>query len=403
MPIKKNGQLFLITVSGPDHPGITSSLMKLVSKYGDQILDMGQAVTHGLLSLSFVVKICSADKEGYSPIIRELLFAAKSMGLELDYEEIAEDNLLKNENKKNNFILNCVAVDCITPQFICDTSTILAQNKINIKRIEKISPGKFTSLEVMTEVPAGLDISKVKKDLIKTSTVHRVDMAFLRDNVFRRSKRLIVFDMDSTLIQTEVIDELAMEAGVGEKVKAITEKAMNGEMDFNESLIQRVSELKGLKEEVLETIYQRLPLTEGVFEFIKTVKSLGYKVALISGGFTYFADALKEKLNLDYAFANQLEIINGELTGKIEGPIINAEQKATLVKLISQQENISMEQVVAIGDGANDLPMLNAAGLGIAYHAKDIVKNQASQHMSHGPMTSILYFLGIPGTIDKHR
>jgi phosphoserine phosphatase len=402
VPVKKKGQLFLITVSGPDHPGITSELMGLVSEYGHQIKDMGQAVTHGLLSLSFVIKIKSVDEQGHSPVIRELLFAAKDLGLELGYEEIEKKEYERNSKPPSMFILNCVAVEHITPSFICDISTILAHNKINITRIEKVSPGAFTSLEVLTEVPDGHDMSKVKKDLMYASTSHGVDVAFLRDNVFRRSKRLIVFDMDSTLIQTEVIDEMADAAGVGKNIRAITELAMTGEMDFNESLLKRVNQLKGLKVEKLEEILERLPLTEGVPEFVKTVKSLGYKVALISGGFTFFAEALKDRLGLDYAFANELEISNGTLTGEIVGSIVNAEQKATLLKLITQQESISMEQVVAIGDGANDLPMLNAAGLGIAYHAKDVVKRQASQHMSHGPMTSILYFLGIPGTLDKH-
>lgn len=203
--------------------------------------------------------------------------------------------------------------------------------------------------------------------------------------------------MDSTLIQTEVIDELADLCGVGDEVKAVTHRAMNGELDFDESLKLRVSKLKGLETKKMQEILDRLPLTPGVEDFLKTVKNLGYKVALISGGFTFFADALKAKLGLDYSFANELEIVDGKLTGNVKGTIVNANQKALLVKLISQQENISLEQVVAIGDGANDLPMLATAGLGIAFHAKDIVRKQAQQHMSHGPMTSILYFLGIPG------
>ena len=207
--------------------------------------------------------------------------------------------------------------------------------------------------------------------------------------------------MDSTLIQTEVIDEMAESHGVGTEVKAVTEKAMNGEIGFDESINQRVSKLKGMKVTQLQEISDRLPITPGAEDFIKTVKSLGYKVALISGGFTFFTDTIKEKLNLDYAFANELEIVAGELTGKLTGTIINAEQKATILKLITQQENISLEQVVAIGDGANDLPMLSAAGLGIAFHAKEIVKKKAGQNMSHGPMTSILYFLGIPGPVEN--
>ncbi|CAN0205610.1 unnamed protein product, partial [Chrysoparadoxa australica] len=202
-----------------------------------------------------------------------------------------------------------------------------------------------------------------------------------------------------TLIQNDVIDERAEVLVVRKEVREVTEKAMNGEMDFDESLKQRVSKLKGLKVSQMEEILERLPFTVGAEEFIKTVKSLGYKVALISGGFSFFANALKEKLDLDYAFANELSIQNGVLTGTVEGTIINANQKALLVNLISQQEKISLEQVVAIGDGANDLPMLATAGLGIAYHAKDIVKKEAQNHMSHGPMTSILYFLGITETL----
>ncbi|MCO4793062.1 MAG: phosphoserine phosphatase SerB [Bacteriovoracaceae bacterium] len=397
MPVSKNGQLFLITVAGPDHPGITSEMMKIAASSGDNILDMGQAVTHGLLSLSFVLEVTSADSNGHSPVVRDLLFKAKDMGLELEYRVLEKKDDIEETISDNNFILNCVAVDHITPAFIRDISTTLAESGINIKRIDKVSPGEFTSLEVMTQVPAGLDLKTPKMKLIDISTSHRVDMAFIKDNVFRRSKRLIVFDMDSTLIQTEVIDEIADEAGVGPQIREITEKAMNGEMDFDESLKQRVSQLKGLKADKLDEILKKLPLTPGVEDFIETVKGLGYQVALISGGFTYFANALKQKLGLDYAFANELEIINGELTGNITGTIVNAEQKALLVNLIAQQMHISMEQVVAIGDGANDLPMLSAAGLGIAFHAKDVVRREAEHHMSHGPMTSILYFLGIPG------
>ncbi|EQC50666.1 phosphoserine phosphatase SerB, partial [Bacteriovorax sp. DB6_IX] len=277
----------------------------------------------------------------------------------------------------------------------------LAKHDVNIQRIDKVSPEEFTSLEILTTVPKKLDQALLKQELLKVSNNHKVDVAFLKDNVFRRSKRLIVFDMDSTLIQAEVIDELAKAHGVGEKIEAITERAMNGELDFNQSLIERVGMLEGLEASKMEQILNDLPLTPGLEDFLKTVKKLGYKVAVISGGFTYFANALKERLGLDYAFANELEIIDGKLTGKVVGTIVNAEQKAILVSLIAQQENISLEQVVAIGDRANDLPMLSQAGLGIAFHAKEIVKKKAQNHMSHGPMTSILYFLGIPGPVDN--
>ncbi|PIK15548.1 phosphoserine phosphatase SerB [Halobacteriovorax sp. JY17] len=391
MPQKLNGKDVLIKVSGPDHPGITSELMSIIKATNNSLLDMGQSVTHGLLSLSFVINISEENNE-HDHVLKDLLFAANNLNLTLDYKVVEPKS---KSDKTEKFILNCVSVEPISAAFMCDIATILSGHGINIKRIDKVSPNAFKSLEISTQVPVGLNYQGVKAELLKTSNGHKVDVAFLKDDIFRRSKRLIVFDMDSTLIQTEVIDELADACGVGEEVREITEAAMNGEINFNESLIQRVSKLEGLEASKMQDILDKLPLTQGVEDFIHTIKMLGYKVAVISGGFTFFANALKEKLGLDYAFANELEIVGGKLTGKVLGTIINAEQKALLVKLIAQQENISLEQVVAIGDGANDLPMLATAGLGIAFHAKEVVRKEAEQHMSHGPMTSILYFLGI--------
>lgn len=391
-----NGKIILVTVSGPDYPGITARLMRIIADFNVGIRDMGQAVTHGLLSLSFVLELNNDDNKSSGAVLKDLLFEANKMGLSLSYKVV--DSIVKNENLQDEkFVVTCVAPTLITSKFVADLAKTLSDHKINIERIDKVSPEEFSSLEIVTSLPVSLTWDKLKEELLKVSTLHKIDVAFLKDNVFRRNKRLIVFDMDSTLIQTEVIDELAILAGAGDEVKAITHRAMNGEIDFDESLRLRVSKLKGLKEEKLQEVLEKLPLTPGVEEFVRTIKGLGYKVALISGGFTYFSDSLKKRLNLDYSFANELEIVNGELTGKVKGTIVNANQKAILVKLIAQQENISLEQVVAIGDGANDLPMLATAGLGIAFHAKDVVRREAQNHMSHGPMTSILYFLGIPG------
>lgn len=389
-------KIILVTVSGPDGPGITSRLMKITSEYEVEVLDMGQAVTHGLLSLSFVIGLKADEKNSNGNVLKDLLFEANMMGLTLSYR-VVEEKIFTPEMSGEKFIVTCVAAHTITAQFVSDLAQVLAVCKINIERIDKVSPREFTSLEITTSIPRDLDSKHLKEELMRVSTIHRVDVAFLKDNVFRRNKRLIVFDMDSTLIQAEVIDELAEICGVGPEVKEITHRAMNGEIDFDESLRLRVSKLKGLEAAKMQQVLEKLPLTPGVEEFIKTIKKLGYKVALISGGFTFFADALKLRLGLDYSFANELEIIDDKLTGKVIGTIVNANQKAILVKLIAQQENISLEQVVAIGDGANDLPMLATAGLGIAFHAKDVVKKEAQQHLSHGPMTSILYFLGIPG------
>lgn len=395
-----NGKIILVTVSGPDCPGITARLMKIISEYNVDVLDMGQAVTHGLLSLSFVLGLNSDEKDSNGNVLKDLLFEANLMGLTLGYK-VVEQNIKTPEMEGEKFIVTCVSPTKVTASFVADLALILANFKINIERIDKVSPREFSSMEISTSIPKDLDTKNLKDHLMKASTKHKVDVAFLKDNVFRRNKRLIVFDMDSTLIQTEVIDELADLCNVGKEVRAITHRAMNGEIDFDESLRLRVSKLKGLEVSRMQEILEKLPLTQGVEEFIKTIKLLGYKVALISGGFTYFADALKIKLGLDYSFANELEIKDGKLTGQVQGTIVNANQKAILVKLIAQQENISLEQVVAIGDGANDLPMLATAGLGIAFHAKDVVRKEAQQHLSHGPMTSILYFLGIPGSAQN--
>lgn len=383
----------LITVSGPDRPGITSSLMKIINDAQYEILDMGQSVTHGLLSLSILISSQNEDSSE-SPILKDLLFSAKQKGLQLDFEIIQSSKVKGITGEK--FVLSCVGSENLKPAFLQDISESLAQSDINILRIDNVNGGlNFKSLEITTTISQDIDIKKIKEILLSISNSHHVDMAFLKDNIYRRSKRLIVFDMDSTLIQAEVIDELAHAHGVGEEISEITERAMNGELDFAQSLNERVGKLKGLSTSRMQEVADNLPLTPGVETFIKTVKKLGYKVALISGGFTYFADILKDKLGLDYAFANELEISNGELTGNVKGQIVDAEQKALLLKIIAQQEKISLEQVVAIGDGANDLPMLSEAGLGIAFHAKDIVRKKADNHMSHGPMTTILYFLGI--------
>jgi len=391
------GKIILVTVSGPDFPGITAKLMTIISHYSINLLDMGQSVTHGLLSLSFVLDFALDDATTASGnVLKDLLFESNLLGLNLSYK-VLDKETKKLQKMGEKFSVTCVSPYSINASFIAELAKTLADNKINIERIDKMSPYDFNSLEISTTIDNEFDTKNLKEDLIRVSNSHKVDVAFLKDNIYRRNKRLIVFDMDSTLIQAEVIDELALKCGAGDAVKSITHRAMNGEIDFDQSLKERVQMLKGLSLKEMQNVLDQLPLTPGVEDFIKTVKSLGYKVALISGGFTYFSDALKNKLNLDYAFANELEIKEGELTGQVKGPIINAQQKAMLLKLIAQQENISLEQVVAVGDGANDLPMLATAGLGIAFHAKEIVKKEAAHHMSHGPMTSILYFLGIPG------
>lgn len=381
----------LVTVSGPDRPGITSALMKCLVKNQTKLMDMGQAVTHGLLSLSFLLDLSDQS----DPALKDLLFEAKRLGMNLDFKII--EKLPDEHEFREQYILSCVAPQGVTSAFMADVAETLAAQGINIHRIDNMSQGAFKSLDIAAQSRKPLDQAKIKSEMMEVSNRHGVDVAFMRDTVFRHNKRLIVFDMDSTLIQAEVIDEMAEVHGVGDKVRHITERAMNGELNFDQALKERVAMLKGMKREKLREIYERIPLTPGVEQFIRTVKGLGYRTAIVSGGFKYFAENFRVRLGMDYAFANELEFEGDVLTGKVTGQIVNAQQKAFILELLAQQESIHMEQVVAIGDGANDLPMLAKAGLGIAFHAKEKVRKEARHQMSHGPMTSILYFLGIPG------
>lgn len=387
-------ELVVINLSGPDHPGITASLLREIKKYNGKIVDIGQSLTHGLLSLSLVIeKPAAAHLE---ELKSSLSSTAQKLNMNLEVKSLLSNQTINNFEQK--YIISCVALGGISPDFLHDITTVLAKNNINIQRIDNVSSEeKLVSLDIATvDHNQNTNWEEIKTELLHISNSHNTNLATLKNNIWRNNKRLIVFDMDSTLIQSEVIVEMAKEYGVGDEVHRITEKAMNGEIDFDESLRQRVALLKGMPKSLLKGILNNIELTEGVTEFISTVRSLGYKTAIISGGFNFFANAFKEKLHIDYAFANELEFSDGLLTGKLKGSIVNAEKKAMLVELLAQQENINLEQVVAIGDGANDLQMLAKAGLGIAFHAKEIVKLNAKQHMSHGPMTSILYFLGIP-------
>ena len=238
------------------------------------------------------------------------------------------------------------------------------------------------------------DRDAMQSSFMKIAAGGDIDISLQEDNMFRRCRRLVCFDMDSTLIGTEVIDELADRAGVGEEVRRITEQAMRGEIDFRESFTRRVALLKGLDESVMREIAENLPITEGVDRMMTVLKRTGYKTAILSGGFTYFGNYLKQRFGFDYVYANDLEIVDGKLTGKYLGEIVDGRRKQELLRLIAQVENLDMRQTIAVGDGANDLPMLSAAGLGIAFHAKPKVKANAGQSLSTIGLDGILYFIG---------
>jgi len=378
----------LLSVTGKDKPGITSSLSEILSGSNVKILDIEQVIIHNILSLSIIIKLEKSNKD----VLKELLFKAKEIGINLDFEVI-EENFI-SRTSKNTYVITCLGNE-ITASLIFQLSRILSSFNVNIEKIYKLNEGIINCLEMVVNTENNINIKILKKELLSLANKHNTDIAFQKENLYRKSKRLLVLDMDMTLIQMEVIDQIASLCGKEKEVHKITELAMNGEIDFNTSLIKRVSLLKGLEEEKLELVYKNIKYTEGTNELIKISKELGYKVAVISGGFTYFTERIKKDLCLDYAYANNLEIKNGKLTGKIKGEIVNAEKKAEILIKIAKENNIHLDQVIAVGDGANDIPMLQKAGLGIAFNAKQKVKEKAKFSISKKPLSSIFYLLGI--------
>jgi len=395
-------ELFLVTISGTDKIGITNGLTAVLAQHKVNILDIGQAVIHDTLSLGFLIEL---PKESESAaIFRDLLFKAHELGLVTKFTPISLDEYEHwvSLQGKPRYIITLLGPQ-IEARHVFEISEIIQSNGLNIDSIKRLSgrksllksPENLRSCIEFTVRGVPGDIDSMRSRFLDISRDLGIDISFQVDNVYRRNRRLVAFDMDSTLIQVEVIDELAKAAGVGEKVSTITERAMQGEIDFKESFRQRLALLEGLDESVLAQIAAKLPLTQGAEHLISTLKRIGYKTAIISGGFQYFGNHLKEKLGIDYVFANQLEIINGKVTGKISGTVVDAQRKAEILSDIARKEDISLEQVIAVGDGANDLPMLSIAGLGIAFHAKPIVKKSAKHSISNLGLDGILYLIGV--------
>ena len=395
-------EIILINISGEDKAGLTSSLMSLLAEYHVTILDICQSVIHSTLSLGIVIEVPPESES--SPILKDLLFKTHHMDIQLKFSPISEERYeqwVQAQGKPRHIIT--LLGRRVTAGDIAGLAEIIAENDLNIDIITRLSGRKsFVSPEATPRacvefsvrgIPA--DISGMRSRFLELSRERGVDIGFQEDNAFRRNRRLVAFDMDSTLIQAEVIDELAKAAGAGEEVARITESAMRGEIDFKESLRQRVSTLKGLDESVLEEIARTLPLTEGAERLISTLKTLGYKIAILSGGFTYFGRYLQQRLGVDYVHANDLEIVDGKMTGRVRGEIVDGARKAELLRSIAESEGIDLKQVIAVGDGANDLPMLDLAGLGIAFHAKPVVKKGAKQAISTLGLDGVLYFLGL--------
>lgn len=401
----------MAAITGEDKPGLTSRLAGIIAQYGATILDIGQADIHNSLSLGIMF---ISDQSQSGNILKEMLFSSSEMGVQVRFSpvSIAEYEKWVSMQGKNRYIVTLLGRK-ISAALIADVSKVLAEQSLNIDAITRLTgriPLSDNAGQHLTRACVEMSVRGTPKDkpllqseFMRLSREQGYDISFQEDNLYRRNRRLVCFDMDSTLIQTEVIDELAMRAGVGDQVKAITESAMRGEIDFCESFKRRVSLLKGLDESVMKEIAENLPITEGAERTLKILKQYGYKIAILSGGFNYFGNYLKQKFNLDFVYANELEIVDGKLTGNYVGEIVDGKRKAELLKLIAQIENLNLQQVIAVGDGANDLPMLNCAGLGIAFHAKPKVKENAKQSISSIGMDGVLYMLGFKDSYIEEK
>ncbi len=386
-------QIVLVTVTGRDMPGITASLTGIIAAGECELLDIEQVVVQGQLTLCLLVGVDGGRARG-APVIKDLLFAAKELGMDLDFQ-VLEERLAKDDARRWQYALTAIG-DTVGAKAIHELANVLAKHSANIDAIRRLSGDVLSSVEIVVGIVPDEDKAlALRKDLMAASSELGVDVAFQRENLTRRSKRLIVMDMDSTLIRIEVIDELARLHGVYDQVAEITEKAMKGAMPYEQSLQLRVALLAGMPVAAAMKLAADLPLTEGAEDLLRVLRGLGYKTAVISGGFSFAADALRTRLGLDYAYSNQLEVKDGKLTGRVLEPIVGPQRKADLLDALAQREGIPLEQTIAIGDGANDLLMLEKAGLGIAFHAKPKLKAAADTSVSKGGLDRILFLLGL--------
>ncbi len=395
-------EVVLISITGRDRKGLDAKFTGILAEYDVNILDIGQAVIHEHISLGILAEIPNEDH--FSSIFKDMLFEGHNMGLKVDIESVNHDNYEKwvHAQGKERRIITLLG-RTLTAQQISAVATVIAENRLNIDSITRLTgrisidkPQNNPRASVQLSVSGRpLNLLDMRRRFMEISQQAGIDISFHVDNIYRKNRKLVVFDMDSTLIQAEVIVELAKLVDVGEQVDKITESAMRGEIDFKESFRQRVALLKGIKTEQLAMITRELPLTDGADLVAKTLKGLGYKLGILSGGFTFVGEYLKDRLGFDYMYANVLDIKNGVVTGEVVGDIVDGEKKAILLRQLAQKENIALEQTIAVGDGANDLPMISIAGLGVAFNAKPVVRQKASNAISSVGLDGLLYLIGI--------
>jgi phosphoserine phosphatase len=395
-------EIVLVNVSGRDRPGLTSSLTAILAQYDVNVLDIGQAVIHDTLSLGLLIEI--PERSEPSPVLKDMVFCAHELGVDIRFTPISDGEYEQwvHHQRRRRYIITVLGRQ-ITARQISAIAGILSDHGLNIDDISRLServplhhPDRSRRFCIELRVSGRTEnLPDIRARFMQVSAELGFDIAFQEDNLYRRNRRLVALDMDSTLVPFEFIDELASVAGVGEQVAQITAATMRGELDFAESFTRRVALLEGLEESALQQIASKLTLMEGAERLAETLKSLGYKIAILSGGFTYFGRLLQERLGIDHLHANELEIKDGVVTGEVVGDIVDGGRKADLLQEIAREEGISLEQVIAVGDGANDLPMLNLAGLGIAFHAKPVVREGAEHSLSTIGLDGILYLMGI--------
>tara|TARA_B110000967_G_scaffold92713_1_gene95343 strand:+ start:10359 stop:11570 length:1212 start_codon:yes stop_codon:yes gene_type:complete len=388
-------------VSGEDQPGVTNAVTETLAQFGVTLLDIGQAVIHDQLNMGILVSVPS--NKSVANLTSNVLATLHRLDMQAIFLPISNEryqNWVGLQGKPRHIVT--LLARNLEASHLAAVTKVTAEQGLNIDKIVRLS-GRISLSHSDIHGQACIEFSArgepdsaddLRKSLLKLAGRHNIDVAYQEDNIFRRSRQLVVFDMDSTLIDAEVIDELAIEAGVGEQVAAITEAAMRGEVDFKESFKQRLALLEGLRESVLQTVADRLRLNDGAEYLLKSLKQLGFKTAIVSGGFTFFGRHLQDKLGVDYVYANELDVAGGVVTGKVAGEIIDGQRKAEILVEIARELGLNLEQVIAVGDGANDLPMLNIAGLGIAFRAKPLVKASAKQAISNVGLDGILYLLG---------